>query len=64
MVVTGSFDKSAKVWSATSGQCVATLWGHSGEVVAAQFAPKAHQVATASMDRTAKLFDVVTGDRK
>ena len=31
-VVTGSEDKTAKLWDVASGQCTATLAGHSGGV--------------------------------
>jgi dynein assembly factor with WDR repeat domains 1 len=60
-VITGSFDKSARVWDPASGECVAKLWGHRAEVVAAQFSSKADLAATGSMDHTAKLYDVRTG---
>lgn len=60
-IVTGSFDKSARIWDAESGECEAILWGHRGEVVAVQFSPKGDFAASASMDHTAKLFDVNTG---
>lgn len=60
--MTGSFDKSAKVWDPETGECLTTLWGHSGEVVAAQFSANGDHAATGSMDSTAKLFDVRTGE--
>ncbi|CAG9796846.1 unnamed protein product [Diatraea saccharalis] len=60
-VITGSFDKSARVWDPVSAECLATLWGHRGEVVAAQFNSKGDMAATGSMDHTAKLYDVKTG---
>ena len=31
-VVSGSDDKTVKVWDAATGECVATLEGHSSEV--------------------------------
>ena len=31
-VVSGSSDKSLKVWDVATGECVATLKGHSGDV--------------------------------
>ena len=31
-VVSGSYDKTAKVWDAATGECVATLAGHSDVV--------------------------------
>ena len=30
-VVSGSYDKTLKVWDVATGECVATLEGHSGK---------------------------------
>lgn len=60
-IVTGSFDGTAKIWSASSGQCLSTLYGHTAEVVAAEFHPLHDQaVATASIDGKARIFDTET----
>ncbi|XP_030370428.1 LOW QUALITY PROTEIN: dynein assembly factor with WDR repeat domains 1 [Scaptodrosophila lebanonensis] len=60
-VVTGSFDATAKVWSAASGQCLCTLYGHNAELVAAEFHPlHTYGLATASLDGTARVYDVET----
>jgi dynein assembly factor with WDR repeat domains 1 len=60
-IVTGSFDKKAKIWDATTGQCYHTLKGHKMEIVCLSFDPHGMLVATGSMDNTAKLWDVETG---
>lgn len=61
-IVTGSFDKTAKVWNATTGACSQTFYGHTAEVVAAEFDPSnVRMMATASMDHTARVFHVETG---
>lgn len=60
-IITGSFDKTAKIWDPETGSCLATLYGHTGEVVAAQFSSKGDHAATGSMDHLAKLFDAETG---
>ena len=44
-----------------SGRVVHTLTGHSAEVVALAFSPDGRRLATASSDRTIKLWDTVTG---
>jgi len=59
--VTGSFDRTAKIWDANNGQRLHTLKGHQMEIVCLQFDPHAILVATGSMDSTAKLWDVETG---
>lgn len=61
-IVTGSFDKTAKVWTSPSGECLQTFYGHSAEIVAAEFNPaNAGLVATGSMDGTARIYHVDTG---
>lgn len=61
-ILTGSFDKTAKIWNPTSGNCLNTLWGHTAEIVAAEFNPNlGEQVVTCSMDKTARVFHAETG---
>merc|ERR1712060_622486 len=60
-VVTGSFDKTAKLWNSETGELLHTLRGHATEIVCPAFDPTGRIVATGSMDSTAKLWDVVGG---
>lgn len=70
-VVTGSFDKTAKVnsksceylkiWDCNTGKLCHTLVGHEYEIVCISFDPQSVMVASGSMDHTAKLWDVETG---
>ena len=61
-VVTGSWDNSAKIWNARTGQALLKLErGHTGYINATVFSPNGRQVLTASDDGTAKLWDASTG---
>lgn len=61
LIVTGSFDKTAKIWDANCGEMMHTLKGHNMEIVCLGFDPHGLLVATGSMDHTAKLWDVEHG---
>lgn len=60
-VLTGSFDKSARLWNVADGSQEKIYWGHAAEVVDVQFAPDELTVASASLDGTAKVFQMATG---
>ena len=61
-LVTASWDNSAKIWDAATGQALAKLEGaHDGYVNCAVFSPVGNVVLTASDDHTAKLWDARKG---
>jgi WD40 repeat protein len=60
-VLTGSLDKTARLWDAKTGAAVTTLGGHTSAVIAVAFAPDGNRVLTGSWDKTAKLWDAATG---
>src|SRR3984893_12469803 len=47
-VVTGSWDKTARIWDPTTGETVTILSGHTGNVVSAAFSPDGRRVVTAA----------------
>jgi WD40 repeat protein/serine/threonine protein kinase len=60
-LVTASWDKTAKVWDATTGAELFTLRGHNHVVQYAVFSQDGRRLATASWDKTAKVWDAMTG---
>jgi WD40 repeat protein len=59
-VITGSDDKTARVWEIESDKFV-TLTSHTAAVTSVAFSPDGLRVLTASEDFTAKLWDPKTG---
>ena len=60
-IATGSGDRTARVWDATTGNSICTFEGHAGGVAAVAFSAEGGRVATGSEDRSAKLWDVESG---
>src|SRR5947209_11542422 len=53
-VATGSYDRTAKVWEAGTGNLLATLAGHGATVEAVAFSPDGKFLGTGSYDGTVK----------
>lgn len=65
--VTGSVDKTAKIWDIETGACIATLPDHGHVVESVAFSPDGALIATASGDPRAargalRIFDARTGE--
>ena len=59
-ILTASWDETAKLWDAASGQLIASFV-HQGIVYYAAFSPDGARILTASADKTAKLWDAASG---
>jgi hypothetical protein len=57
-VLTGSWDKTARLWEAATGKPVATFTGHTGPIWAVAFSPDGQRVLTGSADNRARLWEV------
>ncbi len=60
-IVTGSMDKTAKVWNVQTGEALLTLKGHTDYISAVAFSPDGTKIVTGSHDKTAKVWDAQTG---
>lgn len=60
-LVSGSHDKTVKLWNLSTGECLHTLRGHRKWIWSVAFSPQGHLVASGSEDNTVRLWDVHTG---
>jgi len=61
LIVTTSFDNTARLWDAASGEPRAVFRGHSQGVLSAGFNHSGEQIVTASLDATARIWDASNG---
>ena len=54
--MSASWDKTLKVWDVATGECVATLQGHSKGVRGVAISPDGWRVVSASEDETLKVY--------
>ncbi|MEH2295932.1 WD40 repeat domain-containing protein, partial [Nostoc sp.] len=59
--VSGSLDKTLKLWDLETGKEISTLTGHNDSVYAVAIAPDGKKAVSASRDNTLKLWDLETG---
>lgn len=60
--ITGSYDRTCKIWDTESGEELHSLEGHKNAVYCMAFnVPFGDRVATGSFDKTLKIWDANTG---
>jgi WD40 repeat protein/serine/threonine protein kinase len=60
-LVTGSHDKTARVWDLETGRLIHVLEGHEAPIFAAAITPDGERLVTGSQDDTARVWDLGTG---
>jgi hypothetical protein len=60
-LVSGSADRTAKLWDARTYQAIRTFEGHTGPVHSVSFHPDGRRLASGSEDHTVKIWDAQTG---
>ena len=59
--LSGSADRTLKVWDIATGQCLKTFVGHAAEITSACFSDDGQYILSGSADRTLKFWRVSTG---
>ena len=59
--VSGSRDKTLRVWDVETGQCLRTLEGHTNWVTAVSLTPDGRRAVSGSWDKTLRVWDVESG---
>ncbi|KAH8588260.1 WD40-repeat-containing domain protein, partial [Bisporella sp. PMI_857] len=59
-VVSGSWDRTVRLWDAATGKALQTLEGHSASVSSVAFSPDGKQVVSGSDDKTVRLWNAAT----
>jgi hypothetical protein len=57
-ILTGSLDRTARLWDAATGQVLRTYVGHTNSVTSVAFSSDGKRILTGSADFTARLWDV------
>ena len=61
LALSGSNDKTLRLWDATVGKCLRSFEGHTGNVNSVAFSPDGRQALSGSNDKTLRLWDVTSG---
>ncbi|KAF5340209.1 hypothetical protein D9611_007898 [Ephemerocybe angulata] len=63
-IVSGSEDKTVRVWNALTGEVQNVLEGHSNNVTSVAFSPNGKDIVSGSYDTTVRVWDAVAGKVK
>jgi WD40 repeat protein/serine/threonine protein kinase len=62
-IVTGSIDKTLRIWDARTGVQLVVLAGHLGNIFSVAYSNDGTRIVSASSDKTARIWDAHTGSQ-
>ncbi len=62
MIVSGSVDKTVKLWNTNTGECIKTLTGHDDKVNSVNFSSDNKFIVSGSDDKRIKVWNIDTGE--
>jgi len=62
-IISGSPDKSVRVWNAKTGQELRELQGHTDQVSSVAFSPDGNRIISGSYDKSVRVWDAKTGEQ-
>ena len=60
-IVSGSYDRTIRIWDAESGQELSKLEGHTAVVLSVSFSPDGRRIVSGSDDKTIRIWDAESG---
>ena len=60
-VLSGSYDRTARLWNLSEGRCILTLEGHEKPIIAVAIGPSGRRAVTASLDHTIGVWNLTEG---
>ena len=63
-VVSGSWDRTVRIWHAETGRELQKLKGHGSLITSVSFAPDGKRVASGSLDNIVRIWDLETGNQQ
>lgn len=61
--ISGSFDRSVRIWELSTGRVVRTLAGHSDWIMGVAVMPDGRRIISVSQDSTLVMWELQTGKR-
>ena len=55
-IISGSEDKTIKIWDANTGECLQTLEGHLDIILSVAYSPDGTKIISGSSDKTIKIW--------